>query len=101
VVELHTADAATVERAAAVLGSLDLGEPAVDTATRRCSVAAPAGAKLLPVIVRALDDAEVEVEDLGLRRPTLDEVFLALTGHATSTTPNKKDKKNAKKEVAA
>jgi ABC-2 type transport system ATP-binding protein len=32
-----------------------------------------------------LDDAGVAVEDLALRRPTLDEVFLALTGHRTAT----------------
>jgi hypothetical protein len=38
---------------------------------------------LLPAVVRALDDARIAVEDITLRRPTLDEVFLALTGHAT------------------
>jgi ABC-2 type transport system ATP-binding protein len=32
--------------------------------------------------VRLLDDAGVGVEDIALRRPTLDDVFLALTGHA-------------------
>jgi ABC-2 type transport system ATP-binding protein len=78
-VELHTADVATMERAAAVLGALGAGEPQTDAATRRCSLAAPGGAKLLPVVVRALDEAGVAVEDIALRRPTLDEVFLALT----------------------
>jgi ABC-2 type transport system ATP-binding protein len=78
-VELHTADVATMERAAAVLGALGVGEPQTDAATRRCSLAAPGGAKLLPVVVRALDEAGVAVEDIALRRPTLDEVFLALT----------------------
>jgi ABC-2 type transport system ATP-binding protein len=85
IVELHTLDIPTMSRAAAVLESLGLGEPATDPTTRRCSIAAPSGSKLLPNIVRALDDAGIEVEDLGLRRPTLDEVFLALTGHATTT----------------
>jgi len=46
-------------------------------------VAAPSGARLLPGVVRALDDAGIAVEDITLRRPTLDEVFLALTGHTT------------------
>ena len=64
--------------------TLGLGEPVTDPATRRCSVAAPDGSKILPTVVRALDDAGVQVEDLGLRRPTLDEVFFALTGHATT-----------------
>jgi ABC-2 type transport system ATP-binding protein len=85
VVELHTVDVATMSRAAAVLESLGLGRPSTDPATRRCSIAAPQGSKLLPTIVRALDEAGVEVEDLGLRRPTLDEVFLALTGPATDS----------------
>ena len=90
-VELHTVDLLTMQRAAEVLGSLGLAEPATDPATRRCSIAAPSGSRLLPVVVRALDDAAVPVEDIALRRPTLDEVFLALTGHATTTTTPKED----------
>ncbi|HEY1652015.1 MAG TPA: ATP-binding cassette domain-containing protein [Acidimicrobiales bacterium] len=85
-VELHTADVETMRRAAEVLGALGVAEPSTDPATRRCSIAAPAGSKLLPLVVRALDDAEVAVEDISLRRPTLDEVFLALTGHTTTDT---------------
>jgi len=84
-VELHTIDVPTMRRAAEVLASLGVAEPSTDPATRRCSVAAPSGSKLLPVVVRALDDAAVPVEDIALRRPTLDEVFLALTGHRAST----------------
>jgi ABC-2 type transport system ATP-binding protein len=83
-VELHTGDVATMRRAAEVVGALGVAEPSTDPATRRCSIAAPVGSKLLPVVVRALDDAGVAVEDISLRRPTLDEVFLALTGHAAS-----------------
>jgi ABC-type multidrug transport system ATPase subunit len=87
IVELHTADVPTMQRAAEVLASLGASEPATDPSTRRASIAAPGGAKLLPVVVRALDDAEVAVEDISLRRPTLDEVFLALTGHTSDTDP--------------
>jgi len=90
-VELHTVDLLTMQRAAEVLGSLGLAEPATDPATRRCSIAAPSGSRLLPIVVRALDDAAVPVEDIALRRPTLDEVFLALTGHATTTTTPRED----------
>jgi ABC-2 type transport system ATP-binding protein len=86
-VELHTIDVATMQRAADVLASLGMAEPSTDPATRRCSLAAPGGSKLLPIVVRALDEAEVPVEDIALRRPTLDEVFLALTGHRTDTEP--------------
>src|SRR5262249_61843537 len=42
------------------------------------------GAALLPSIVRGLDAAGVRLADLALRQPTLDDVFLALTGQATT-----------------
>jgi len=90
-VELHTPDVVTLRRAAEVLGSIGDAEPSTDPSTRRCSMAAPAGARLLPVIVRALDDAGVPVEDITLRRPTLDEVFLALTGKTGTSTDRKAD----------
>jgi ABC-2 type transport system ATP-binding protein len=83
-VELHTVDVPTMRRAAEVLASLGIDEPSSDPSTRRCSLAAPGGSTLLPIVLRALDDAEVTVEDIALRRPTLDEVFLALTGHTTT-----------------
>ena len=90
-VELHTIDVPTMQRAAEVLGSLGMAEPATDPSTRRCSIVAPAGPRLLPVVVRALDEAQVPVEDITLRRPTLDEVFLALTGRTTATTRTRTD----------
>jgi len=37
------------------------------------------------VAIRALDGAAVALEDIALRRPTLDDVFLTLTGHTTET----------------
>jgi hypothetical protein len=37
--------------------------------------------------VRRLDDAGVGIDDISLRRPTLDDVFLALTGHAAEEEP--------------
>jgi len=82
-IELHTRDLEGLAAAAEILARLETGAPSSDPATRRCSVAAPDGAHLLPVVVRALDKAHVTVEDITLRRPTLDEVFLALTGHPT------------------
>jgi ABC-2 type transport system ATP-binding protein len=84
-IELHTRDAESLRRAASVLASIGCGEPQTDAATRRCAIPAPQGASLLPGVVRALDDAAITVEDITLRRPTLDEVFLALTGHTTTT----------------
>jgi ABC-2 type transport system ATP-binding protein len=85
-IELHTRDLESLARATQILSAVGADEPTSDPATRRCSVAAPCGAALLPTVVRALDDAGITVEDITLRRPTLDEVFLALTGHTTHTT---------------
>jgi ABC-2 type transport system ATP-binding protein len=87
-IELHTREIDSLHGAVRILAELHTGEPTSDPATRRCSVAAPDGARLLPVVVRALDDAHITVEDITLRRPTLDEVFMALTGHTTHTTTN-------------
>jgi ABC-2 type transport system ATP-binding protein len=83
-IELHTRDLPSLERAAQILSGLDAGVPSTDPATRRCSLPAPGGPALLPVVLRALDQAQITVEDITLRRPTLDEVFLALTGRAAT-----------------
>ncbi|MEN3535171.1 ATP-binding cassette domain-containing protein [Microbispora sp. ZYX-F-249] len=55
------------------------GEPEIDAAERRLVVPVSDGAASLVRVAAALDAAGIGVEDLGLRRPTLDEVFLALT----------------------
>ena len=41
------------------------------------------GAQVLTEALRVLDDAGIGIDDVGLRRPTLDDVFLSLTGHAS------------------
>lgn len=69
-----------LDAARAVLARV--GAPEVDEAARRVSVATDDGVRALTDAVRGLDDAGVEPEDLALRRPTLDEVFLQLTGGA-------------------
>jgi len=46
------------------------------------------GARLVPEVVRAIDSAGVAVEDVGMRRPTLDAVFLNLTGHRAEEPGN-------------
>jgi ABC-2 type transport system ATP-binding protein len=64
------------------------GEPQINTERRHLVVPVTHGAQLLPAVVRDLDNAQVPLEDLALRRPTLDDVFLTLTGRAaTEETP--------------
>src|SRR5581483_6594380 len=80
VVEVHARDDQELSSAARVLDGLGVAEPNVDRSTRRLSVAVDAGSHSLMQAVRLLDDSGVAVDDIALRRPTLDEVFLALTG---------------------
>lgn len=71
-----------IEPARAALGSLGKGEVAVVPHMRKLTVPVDGGAKLLAEIIRDLDTRGVEIDDIGLRRPTLDDVFISLTGHA-------------------
>jgi ABC-2 type transport system ATP-binding protein len=80
VIELRTERREQLASAAAALGRFGDGPPQVDEATRRVSVGV-SGDGSLPDALRALAAAGVPVVDLALRQPTLDEVFLALTGH--------------------
>ena len=89
-VELRTRDADGLALAAATLSGLGEGAPEVDAATHRYSVATAGGASSLAVAATRLAEAGVEIEDLTLRRPTLDEVFLSLTGHTPAVEPTRK-----------
>ncbi|MGW9448408.1 ATP-binding cassette domain-containing protein [Streptomyces sp. NPDC055632] len=57
-------------------------EVSVEEHTRMLTVPVTGGAKLLAEVIRDLDAVGVEIDDIGLRRPTLDDVFISLTGHA-------------------
>lgn len=60
------------------------GEIQISAERRHLAVPVTNGAQQLAAIIRDLDAAHVPLEDLALRRPTLDDVFLTLTGHAAS-----------------
>jgi ABC-2 type transport system ATP-binding protein len=82
VLELHVA-AEQLPRATETLRGLGAGEPSVDEDSRRIRI--PVGSEGPTVLldtVRRLDDSNIEIEDIALHRPTLDDVFLSLTGHA-------------------
>jgi ABC-2 type transport system ATP-binding protein len=86
VIEVHVRTAAELPRVVAALARLDHGEVAVEESTRRVSVPVEAGADRLRDALDSLQAAGAEVEDVALRPPTLDEVFLALTTHTANTT---------------
>ena len=85
-IEVVVHDRADIARAAAVLARDCDGDCTVDEHTRRLTVAAHGGAQRLVQVVRDLDEAAIAIDDVGLRRPTLDDVFLALTGRAAEVT---------------
>ncbi|MDQ0599306.1 ABC-2 type transport system ATP-binding protein [Streptomyces canus] len=64
-----------------VLAGFGKGETTVEDHTRKLTVPVTGGAKLLAEVIRELDVHGIEIDDIGLRRPTLDDVFLSLTGH--------------------
>ncbi len=78
--EILVSNEAQVSAAAAALGRLTGQEPFVDAPARHVSVPVSSHGGMLTQAIRELDGAGVEVDDIGFRRPTLDEVFLALTG---------------------
>jgi ABC-2 type transport system ATP-binding protein len=88
VIEVHVRDRGDLSRVAAALAGLDHGEAQVEEATRRVSVAVEAGTDRLRDALASLDAAGAAVEDVALRPPTLDEVFLALTGQALTQAPD-------------
>ena len=78
-----TSRPSTFPRAADSLRGLGAGETSADQGTRLIRV--PVGSEgptVLLETVRRLDDAGIPIEDIALHRPTLDDVFLSLTGHA-------------------
>ncbi|QYG94105.1 ATP-binding cassette domain-containing protein [Iamia sp. SCSIO 61187] len=87
VVEVRPHDPADIPRVLDLLGRVGESEARADDDGTRAAVNAGRGADDLTEAVLALAHEGITVDDVGLRRPTLDEVFLALTGH-TSTTPD-------------
>jgi ABC-2 type transport system ATP-binding protein len=65
-----------------VLSVLSDAPVGTDVAARSLTAPVSGGAAVLVEALRQLDAAGVTVVDAGLRRPTLDDVFLTLTGHA-------------------
>jgi ABC-2 type transport system ATP-binding protein len=91
-VVLH--DAGELPAAAAVIGRVAAADPEADPDTRRVSAPVRDRVAALTEAVRGLADAGIAVEDIALRRPTLDEVFLHLTGRQPAAS-------DAKQEVPA
>jgi ABC-2 type transport system ATP-binding protein len=85
-IEVVVQTAAELTPAREVLTTLAVGEVLVEEHVRRLTAPVSGGGKVLVEALGRLDAAGIEVLDVGLRRPTLDDVFLTLTGHAAEAT---------------
>jgi len=81
--EVAVTDLADLPAATAVLAAIGSGPPEVDADAGRVSARVDDRVAAIGALVRELEAADVAVADLGLRRPTLDDVFLHLTGRST------------------
>jgi ABC-2 type transport system ATP-binding protein len=90
VVEVWLADATEAQQVAKTLGHIGDGDPSTDGDLVR--VPAGQGTGTLAEVVRRLDAAGVTARGLQLREPSLDDVFLALTGHAAEGMPAEDDR---------
>lgn len=88
------ADADALVRAAGVLDRLTGAEPVLDHERRTVGVVSTDPTLTLPRLVRELDAAGVPLADASLRPPTLDDVFLRLTGGTGSDDRNDRNDRN-------
>ncbi|MHC0430790.1 ATP-binding cassette domain-containing protein [Streptomyces sp. O3] len=107
-VEVVVHDREHMPTADEVLRGFARGETTIEEHTRKLTVPVVGGAKLLAEVIRELDARGIEIDDIGLRRPTLDDVFISLTGHAAETaaedadseqTENAKPRRGAKEDA--
>ncbi len=85
VIEVAVADQATVAAAGQILERVTASQARLDSGGRRVSALAPGGPAALAAVIGCLEDAAIGVDEIGLRRPTLDEVFVTLTGDEAAT----------------
>jgi ABC-2 type transport system ATP-binding protein len=84
-IDVVVRDTAQLQAARSALALAVGADPRMNAALRLVSVPVTSGASALIVVVRALDAAGIAIDDIALHRPTLDDVFLRLTGHTAES----------------
>lgn len=97
-IEVVVSDAADLDTALRAVSRVAANVPQTDPAERRVHAAVTDRVAALTDVARTLQDAGVAVEDIGLRRPSLDDVFLRLTGHRTEPAEQATAEKTAAAE---
>jgi ABC-type multidrug transport system ATPase subunit len=88
VIEVAVAGPASLDQVAQILGRVTSRPPRLDGSGRRARASTTEGARDLAIVIQCLRDADIAVDEIGLRRPTLDEVFLAVTGAGPGEVAN-------------
>lgn len=94
--EVVVEDSTHLQQAAAILDRVGRGEVEVDAHTRRATVAISQSTRTLLEAVREFDERGVVVQDIGVRRPTLDDAFLTLTGHGAGEGAQQDERADAR-----
>lgn len=84
--DITVADGSRLAEARELLEPIGVGGATLDDHRRSLLMPVSGGAAVLTDALRRLDAARIILDDVGLRRPTLDDVFLSLTGHVTQQT---------------
>jgi ABC-2 type transport system ATP-binding protein len=87
VIEAHVRTTEDLPKVAAALSQLNGGEAQIDEATRRVSIGVEGAGDHVRTWARLLEDVSPSIDDIALRPPKLDEVFLALTGQLLEEEP--------------
>jgi ABC-2 type transport system ATP-binding protein len=86
VLEVRVSDRVDLNRAVSLIADLGSALPRTNPDLNQVLLPVTDGARVLIAAGRALDDQGIALDDLGIRRPSLDDVFLAITGHAASSS---------------
>jgi ABC-2 type transport system ATP-binding protein len=96
VLEVHVRDREDLAEASKAVAKCGDGEPTIDESTRRVSVAFEGGPEKLRAALKPLETLGIALDDVSLRQPKLDEVFLALTGQVLEEeSPNGQETKGS------
>ena len=82
-----TVDGQQIAETTAIIESISGNKAIVDQSLRTITAPVSTGSKALMDVLRALDAAAIHPLDVGLKRPSLDDVFMALTGHVAEEEP--------------
>ena len=91
VIEIRPRAAGDLPAVEQILAIVAAEPPRSDLDTQRASAAVDDGPAQTAAVLRMLDERAIAVDDIGLRRPTLDDVFLSLTGRATAPVDGSPD----------